>query len=762
MTYEHVLHGCAPVPLGSYLKALGVFRLVAEQADADARAFWRDERFVLKTRLSEDELIRFFVEDYEPTPIISPWNGRAGFLEGEDEGSNQQSSRQGAELIRRYEAAGPRFEKIRSSVESYRSMKLIKELDRSRAEVKILDKKKKAQGNKLSAIEEMRLKELAILTKSLKGTAIQTLRSEAPDTAVNWFDACQRITIEDAKMPLLGSGGNDGSRDFGMNFGSALIELFDLDSGAPLTKTASFFRNSLGFDIVHGLKSDNLGQFEPGGSGENTTSGFQGEQSFNPVDLVLLLEGSVLFLGAATRRLESDENRLSFPFTVSALTAGSGAVAEADDQGFAEFWAPLWMQPVRLPELKAFLSEGRTTVNGKTARDGLEFAVAISALGSQRGVSEYQRFALLQREPRSPKKATPLGRVRVRENPRASLISELDANGWLSRARRIARTTPTLAASGRSLDDTLFRLAGDGSPEAVQEALIAFGSVVREIGRRPKLREKKEGVGPPPRLSVGWAEAADDGSPEFALAAALASLDAAADGAEENGLRLPFRTHLVPLAARRWNDDWDDTTESQALVVWTGRNLVRDMADVLERRLLEAHRHRFMGDQKQDELPLRGWRPAPLAAVAAFLAGRTDEDRIAALAEALAWARSPTKLQYLAPREDQLPFAYAALKPVLAPDGVGPEKGEKRLLDPLPLVQLIRAGRVENAVVLAQRMARAAGLPAPYSLLPASPAADPLRLAAALLFPIVGKANDRLIARAYPDSTQDEQDSDAA
>ncbi len=58
-TYEHVLHGCAPVPLAGYLKALGVFRLVAEQADPDAHGFWRDERFVLRTRLTEDELVRF-------------------------------------------------------------------------------------------------------------------------------------------------------------------------------------------------------------------------------------------------------------------------------------------------------------------------------------------------------------------------------------------------------------------------------------------------------------------------------------------------------------------------------------------------------------------------------------------------------------------------------------------------------------------------------------------------------------------------------
>ena len=35
------LRGCTPEPLGNYLKGLGVFRLIAEQADPQARAWWK-------------------------------------------------------------------------------------------------------------------------------------------------------------------------------------------------------------------------------------------------------------------------------------------------------------------------------------------------------------------------------------------------------------------------------------------------------------------------------------------------------------------------------------------------------------------------------------------------------------------------------------------------------------------------------------------------------------------------------------------------
>ncbi|MBK8211901.1 MAG: type I-U CRISPR-associated protein Csx17 [Rhodospirillales bacterium] len=265
---EHVLHGCAPVPLGSYLKALGVFRLVAEQADPIARGFWRDERFVLQTTLGEDELVNFFVERYEPSPIISPWSGRAGFLEGEDEESGEQSSRQGAELVRCYETAGPRFQKIRRSVESYRRISVITNLDRARAEAKPLQEKERKKTT-LTADEKLRLKELLSLIKTCKDSVIATLRSEAPDWALQWFDACQRIGSVDMKMPLLGSGGNDGSRDFGMNFGAALKEMFDFDSGKAQPGTAALIRASLGWGALAGLSLENLDNTIPAGRREH-------------------------------------------------------------------------------------------------------------------------------------------------------------------------------------------------------------------------------------------------------------------------------------------------------------------------------------------------------------------------------------------------------------------------------------------------------------------------------------------------------------
>jgi CRISPR-associated protein Csx17 len=237
--------------------------------------------------------------------------------------------------------------------------------------------------------------------------------------------------------------------------------------------------------------------------------------------------------------------------------------------------------------------------------------------------------------------------------------------------------------------------------EAAQRTLIALRELIPACAQRPKLlKTDKKDQGPPlptpPRLPTDWIAAAEDGSHEFALAAALASIDATA--IENAGkFALPFRRHLAPLDVRRdasgWDhDSWDESTKSKALVVWTGRNLVRDMAAVLERRLIEAHSRSFVqanSNPPLNELPLRGWRTAPLASIAAFLGARTDDDRIAALTAGLAWARISARQSSAPEREDAVPFGYAALKPLFEPAGIGPEREMRRTIDPLPLARCV-------------------------------------------------------------------------
>jgi len=110
-----VLDGCAPTPLASYLKALGVLRLLSsptnsvadEAADPRARGWWKNERFHLRTTLACDELLRFFLEDYAPSPIVAPWNGGSGFY--------PKDNKDGFAPLAA-EAVGRRFETISSTI----------------------------------------------------------------------------------------------------------------------------------------------------------------------------------------------------------------------------------------------------------------------------------------------------------------------------------------------------------------------------------------------------------------------------------------------------------------------------------------------------------------------------------------------------------------------------------------------------------------------------------------------------------------------
>lgn len=70
---ELALQGCSFEPLISYLKALGILRLVAEDrtnGDPEARSSWRRRIFTLESRFDCDGLAEYFHRAYRPTPIL--------------------------------------------------------------------------------------------------------------------------------------------------------------------------------------------------------------------------------------------------------------------------------------------------------------------------------------------------------------------------------------------------------------------------------------------------------------------------------------------------------------------------------------------------------------------------------------------------------------------------------------------------------------------------------------------------------------------
>lgn len=711
-TFDVALRGCAPAPLASYLKALGILRLVAEQADADARGWWQGGHFVLASTLDADGLKAFFLNRYAPTPIIAPWNGGSGFYDGDN--------RRGIEALAAAES--PRFAGYAAAIAS-------------------AERVRDALGLQASPKNEG------------KAGFLARLRGALPDDALAWFDAAVVLGSDQPLYPpLLGTGGNDGRLDFTNNFMQRLVELLDPETGRPMPGSAALIGEALFGAPVPGLASAAVGQFAPGSAGgPNATAGLEGDSRVNPWDFVLMLEGAMVFAAAATRRNETaDTAALSFPFTVRPTAAGSGHAALKDEgSSRAELWMPLWARPAGFAEVRGLLAEGRVTLGHRPVRDGLDFVRAVSSLGVDRGISRFQRFGLMMRSGKAYL-ATPMTQVRVQRNARADLIDQLDTDGWLGTFRRLARHSEAparLSGTGRRLDQALFDLATPDGKTAtadaarVQAALVALGDAVHYLAHSPKAREVVRFL---PRLDQHWAQAADDASDEFRLAAAIAGLGA---GPGEPSGAPPLLAHIAPVADR--GGRWAET--SQQRVVWGEGTLIDALIRVLRRRLIDAER------AGAADKPLAGKPGADLAAIAAFLARDTADDRIEALVRGLALVKGiwlPTRT--FPPTAPALPAAYAALKPLFMPEAV---LRAERLLGadarlPLPatlLGQLLSSDprRVADAIGQAQARARIAGLGRSFARLGAA-GLDGRRLAAALLIPIQAGEVRRLVAIAYP------------
>ena len=772
------LHGCSPTPLASYLKALGVLRLLSsgannvtgEPADPQVRGWWEGERFHLRTALGRGDVEKFFLHQYAPSPVIAPWNGGSGFYAKDNkDGFRPLSSGAVAERFRSFSMA------IRSASET----------------LQFLDLSVRPQGD-------------------AKAKLVAMLRARLPASALPWLDAALVLSGEGLRFPqLLGTGGNDGRLDFTNNLMRRLFSeakppgIFNASSGAPSPASTGLLENALFSTPTHELTGVAVGQFSPGGAGgPNATTGYEGEPTVNPWDYVFMLEGASTFACAATRRYQSNAMAMaSFPFTVAASGAGWGGIEAADEsEARAEFWAPLWTRPARFCEIEALFGEGRAVTNGRTANDGLGFARAIATLRVSRGFSEFQRYGFFKRAGKNHYAAA-IGRRRAETSPGAELMADLDRGSWLGQARRFGRgdTQPAAVRSAvKCLEDSLFELlAPDCSRRSVSAALGAIGRLGSWLSVSAK---GKEIVAPPPLLSREWMLRADDGTPEFRIASALAGLgiapatsgeDSRSAETQSGSFRAPpMAAHLAPLTngpgdrfegttffrghwlrkRRTWASD-----NSPPTVVWGHGGLVANMIAVLERRLVETS-VRGLADK-----PLGSASFAQLSDVAAFLTGDFDDARCSHLLAGMVWAQPawlPAKERGSAPSQITLPFAYAALKPILSTNEVLARAGaiatEGSMPIPPGLVGQLRAGgqrqdgrATDRAVRTAFSRARSSGLPSPYDPIQSGGGISrlhsgrigvgirPDRLTAAMLIPISNLGLASLLRRAYPGTIPD-------
>ena len=584
-----LLAGCQPEPLGSYLKAIGTLRLVANHLDASASGWWTPDGFTLRTQKTEEELVAFFLQDYAPSPILTPWNGAGGFFFRE--GKNK-------------DADGKRVRDKGTKATDATTALRASQCDR-------------LQLYRDTIAQMSSLLEQHGITESPKNEAkhafVMDLRDTAPDSVVEWLDAVVMVGEEkNSYPPLLGTGGCDGALDFANNFQQRLVSVMDYETGAPTAAAAPWLRAALFAEATPELLYDvSVGQFDPGANaGYNSGEGYEAKSVVNPWDYILAFEGTLLMAASATRRLESTgPGALSYPFSVRGRGVGAASSAGRgdEDSGRDEIWLPLWERPTSYTALRRLFAEGRATVGRRPAKDAVDFARAVATLGVDRGITAFTRYGFLQRRGLGFL-AAPLGRWTVRHRPQVELIdSHLDRwIGWLHGAAGGSAATATLRAASNAVDRAVIELTRSQQAYEVQTLLIALAQAQGVVSRSPGLKER---IRPCPSLDPSWARHADDGSPEIRLAAALANAG--------------ILERVFPIKNRNWAKHKD------ADAVWAEGSVVDNLLRVLRR------------DEIQQRRPVLSEWGTTLADINAFILGEVDDRRLAQLIPALALVRAP-------------------------------------------------------------------------------------------------------------------------
>jgi len=698
------LRGCVPEPLINYLKALGIFRLVVEQEfDKGARAFWRGDTFVLESERTTEELIDFFLNQYSPSPIVAPWNGGSGFY--------PQDKNQRAMVNALCSIESQRMADYRDAVAMARAL--------------VGDRKEQPKEEE-------------------KATMLRQARCIFSDRALKWLDAA--YVLGEAKPdypPVLGSGGNDGRLDFTINFVARLLSVLpeairqqpnERKIAQQLKQSEAQLRAALFLDNSATLEKAAVGQFYPAGAGgANASQGVSGDSLVNPWDFIFAIEGTLVLASATVRQLAAGaRSKASFPFTAQNSTVGYGT-ATSNEKMRAEIWLPLWFRSAGFAEVSHIFSEGRVQF-GKTqrraVRTGFDFARAVAELGVDRGINAFQRYGFIERNGQANLAAS-LGRFEVRERPLATLIYEVDP--WLDSLRHATRDTKRtperLTRAVSQIEEAIFDLCASGEAEHLRATLIALGAAEAEVGRTANLKKDDKGnvaVRPLAGLTARWASECDDNSFEFEIAAALASIT----GEGKRGL---FRANIEPIEISDKGIEW---TNDDAGAVWGTRSLEDNLAVVLHRRSIDAR------TASVSHPALSSKRFASLRAIDAFLRSATDNEQIEGLLRGLAlikWSGEQEREFYSSNNvPPTLSRAYAMLKLLFLPEGRLERLDEPIRHEP-SIIPLLRAGRIDDALEVADRRLRSSSL-VPFTNNFHVSSEEGVLLAAALLIPIDRRA----------------------
>ncbi|MCD4786201.1 MAG: type I-U CRISPR-associated protein Csx17 [Candidatus Eremiobacteraeota bacterium] len=803
---EIILQGCTAEPFISYFKALGVHRLLSEQLSPrhpdlpPIKGFWKNRVFHLSSPFSREEIVDFFINEYEPTPIVSPWYAGSGFHEGNNTtgidailGATDKRFNPYKETINHIqgwsdfflqnltihkllEIARRKFSQDKKISESTRNIEeMLKPLftgnvtESKRQKILSLkvedlrshkDELNTYLDEPIELVKSIRKFRTQIKKKTLeqnKEKIIQACRNRLSHKVVEWVDVACAIGTEGKIFypQVMGSGGNEGHLEFSGIFMQCLNYLFISSSSA--TSAGSLLATSLLDKISSDFYKLSTGFFDPGRAGGcNQGIGIETKDfPVNPWDIVFNLEGIIAWSSAVPRKYGLvTEKLLSSPFTVQIRGVGYASSSSHDEtKAKAEVWTPLWEKPVKYAELKAFLREGRVEVSqqqrrsNRRARNSIEFAEAISTLGVDRGVTDFVRYSILERRGVGSYIALPAGVIQVKEKKEADLVRELHpilANIDFFLRKNSKNLPASFQNARRRIDQSIFELLLKGGESRAKRLIASLGNLQRLLSR---LDTEKAGniISPYGELEPRWIEFADDGSVEVRVAAAIASITS-------TGKKVgPLRINLVPVHKSNWSRQ----------TAWRGNSIFDRLASVMQRRMMDAAR---LGCEKN---PLWSRLQVSLDDVLRFIEGEFDPGLLEDLLfgfSLIKWKDKNKEKEYrdtLSRLRDKwtengkgkltrfIPRDYAVIK-LLYLDRLTDQSGKEVQLKYEPgVIPLLEAGRLKDACNTARRRLFVAGLNPVKPKFPDHDSEYGTRMAASLLIPIgmngVGLLKDRIL-----------------
>ena len=532
-------------------------------------------------------------------------------------------------------------------------------------------------------------------TKNRTSKEVQKIRSACISKHLAFLDSHLVGIRRNVFNPIFGTGGNIGKR----NLIKVTKDARDLIKSADDEQKISWLHSTI-FDSETSLpKLSSAGTWfvfanRKYNSGQNKK--FYREGCLSPFSFLFSLEGALLLVGGVGRRLTAKGRAYAiFPFIcnkANPLTENGIGLNRA-----GEFWAPLWIIPTTIHELRALLKRGSSWIGNKAATAPHEFGVAALGGGVDAGIAGFVPFELKETTSSQVFEAIPRKEVKVRKDHAAYLITELIP--WINRLPPEPfdkKQKGKFVGLRGPIEQAIIDLTEKPDDSyRWQTLLLKLADAQRRIDIRTDWRKKST---PVPKLSLKWLDRLwlGDRPEEVEIACALSSI-----GAETN---YPFLANIYGVRIDSSGQPYFPKERPQR-AIWHEGELPDLLIAILKRRLVDA--------KEDDPWLLNASYPLPAYLVEDFLNGVLDEEEICH------WLPALSMLDWQ--DANAIPYQYKAADGLLLLDGFfrplltsGLKWGDNAKVKPkvsfaLKLIQLLQQGNMEIAVDVACARIRSLG-----------------------------------------------------